>query len=226
MTDFRDLILAHRGKRICVMGGAGTLADELPQVKADVYISTNAHGCDLRPADYVLAMDEIHSRERVPMGPYLRARSEAPIISPHGYCDVRLKNWPQCPRFVLSGMVATWATWAMGAKVVILAGFDAYGGEAGYVNEARKIALDVHCPVRVVGGALQDVWPAYDPKERFGKYTPHGAIDALLGVAGEVRVRALKPCTVARIDLAKGEEIFAMRHEVAKLLRHRMVEEL
>ena len=226
MKDFRDLILAHRGKRICVMGGAGTLADELPQVKADVYISTNAHGCDLRPADYVLAMDEIHSRERVPMGPYLRARSEAPIISPHGYCDVRLKNWPQCPRFVLSGMVATWAAWAMGAKVVILAGFDAYGGESGYIDEARKIARDVHCPVRVVGGALQDVWPAYDPAERFGKYKPHAAIDGLLGVAGEVRVRALKPCTVARIDLAKGEEISAMRHEVARLLRHRMVVEV
>lgn len=226
MKDFRDLILAHKGKRICVMGGSGTLADELPQVKADVFISTNAHGVDLQPADYLLAMDEIHSRERVPMGTYLRARSDAPIISPHGYCDVRLKNWPQCPRFVLSGMVATWAAWAMGAKVVILAGFDAYGGEAGYVKEARKIALDVHCPVRVVGGALQDVWPAYDPAERFGKYTPHGAIDALLGVAGEVRVRALKPCTIARIDVAKGEEIFAMRHEVAKLLRHRMVEEL
>lgn len=223
MRDWRELILAHKGKRICIIGGKPL--DALPE--ADIYISTNAHGVDLVKPHYLLAMDENHHREKVPMGPYLRSRSDAPIISPHGYADFRLGHWPQHPRFVLSGMVATWAAWTMGAKVVILAGFDAYGGDAGYIDEARKIGRDVHCPVRVFqGGPLAKVWPEYDPAERFGKYKAHTAIDALRGIDGQIRVRALKPCTVGLVDLAKGQELTVMRIEVARLLKHRMVEEI
>lgn len=221
--DFRELILKHKGKRICVIGGAPI--KELPE--ADVYISTNAHGVSLVAPDYLLAMDETNDREKRPMGPFLRSKADAPIISPHGYADYRLGHWPQHPRFVLSGMVATWAAWAMGAKVVILAGCDGYGGDAGFVDEARKMARDVHCPVRVAGGGpLTAVWPEYDPGEKFGKYKPHSAIDGLRGIDGCIRVRAFKPCTVGRVELAKGQEMTAMRHEVASLLKHRMVEEI
>ncbi|KGQ19928.1 hypothetical protein LF41_2435 [Lysobacter dokdonensis DS-58] len=222
MRDFKELILAHKGKRICVMGG-GPLV--IP--KADVYISTNAHGVELQAPDYLLAMDEKNSREGKEMGAFLRAKSDAPIISPHGYADFRLGHWPQNPRFVLSGMIATWAAFAMGAKVVLLAGCDGYGGDPGYVDEARKIARDVKCPVRVVGGGpLTQVWPEYDAKERFGKYVPHSAIDGLLGVPGQIRIRARKACSVGYTDLVKGQEMSAMRHEVALLLKHRMVEEV
>jgi hypothetical protein len=222
MHDFRELILAHKGKRICVMGG-GPLV--VPQ--ADIYISTNAHGVEVQKPDYLLAMDERNSREGVEMGAFLRARSDAPIISPHPYANYRLGRWPQHPRFVLSGMIATWAAWAMGAKVVLLAGCDGYGGDPGYVDEARKIARDVYCPVRVVGGGpLTKVWPEYDPGERFGKYKPHSAIDGLKGLDGEIRIRALKPCSVGYTDLLKGQEFIAMRHDVARLLKHRMVEEV
>jgi hypothetical protein len=70
------------------------------------------------------------------------------------------------------------------------------------------------------------VWPQYDAKERFGKYKPHSAIDGLRGIDGRIRVRAFKPCTVGRVNLAKGREMTAMRHEVARLLKHRMVEEI
>jgi hypothetical protein len=227
MRDFRELILTHKGKRICVMGGAETLADELQKVEADVFVSTNAHGVNLQKPDYLLAMDERHSRHNnCPMGPWLRERSDAPIISPHGYADIRLGHWPQHPRFVLSGMVATWAAWAMGAKVVILAGFDAYGENPGYIEEARKIARDVHCPVRVVGGVLSKVWGLHDPDEKFGRYKPHSAIDGLLGIDGLIRCRARKPSTVGLVTYEKGAEFTAMRHEVARLLKHRMVEEV
>ena len=59
----------------------------------------------------------------------------------------------------------------MGAKVVCLAGMDGYA-DNDYTNEARKIARDVHCPVRVQQGSfLRGVWPVFDPAERFGKYT-------------------------------------------------------
>lgn len=44
MKDFRELILKHKGKKICVMGGADTLEEELKSVEADVYISTNEIG--------------------------------------------------------------------------------------------------------------------------------------------------------------------------------------
>ena len=223
MHDFRELILAHKGKRICVMGGAPNL--QIP--KADIYISTNAHGVDLQKPDYVLAMDEKHSKAGKEMGAFLRSKTDAPIISPHPYADYRLGKWPQHPRFVLSGMIATWAAWAMGAKVVLLAGCDGYGGDPGYVDEARKIDRDLHCPVRVVGGGpLTKVWPEYDSAERFGKYKPHSAIDGLKGLDGEIRIRAIKPCSVGYTDLAKGQEFIAMRHEVARLLKHRMVEEI
>ena len=130
MRDFRELILAHKGKRVCVIGG-GPLGD-IP--KADVYISANAHGVDRQRPHYVLAMDERHSKAGKEMGAFLRAKTDAPIISPHAYADFRLGQWPQCPRFVLSGMIATWAAWAMGAKVVLLAGCDGYGGDPGYVD--------------------------------------------------------------------------------------------
>ncbi len=223
MKDFRELILAHAGKRICVIGGAPV--DSLPE--ADVYISTNGHGVHLRQPDYLLAMDRRNSREHVAMEVWLRGKSDAPIISPHGYADYRLGNWPQNPRFVLSGMMATWMAFLMGAKVVILAGFDAYGGEAGYIEEARKIDRDVYCPVRVAGGGpLTKVWPQYEPEESFVSENTHSSIEGWQGKDGKILVRARKPCTVGLVDLAIGQEIVAMRHEVARLLKHRMVEEI
>lgn len=224
--DFRDAFLRHKGKRICVMGGAPSLEDDLKHVSADVYISANERGAALREPDYLLAMDESHRGTHESMGRYLRRHSSAPIISPHGYADIRLGQWPQQPRWVLSGMVAIWAAFVMGAKVVIVAGCDAFGGEPGYVDEARKIARDVHCPVRVVSGPLTEVWAPYDPAEKFGRYTPHTAISGWLGRDGKIEVRVRKPCTMAGIDRTPGEVLTAWRHEAHVLLKHRMIEEI
>lgn len=234
--DFNSLILKHKGKKICVMGGAGTLAEHLPQVDADLYISTNAHGVELQPPDYLLAMDEVNSREKCPMGPWLRSKCDAPIISPHAYADYQLMTWAgigstRTPRFVLSGMVATWAAFLMGAKVVILAGFDGYASDRpgkahGYGLEAAKMARDVHCPVRVVGGGLGDVWPAYDPDEKFGHYKPHPSINGWLGIDERVRIRVVKSCGVRGAERKPGDELVVMRHEVKAQLKHRMVVEV
>ena len=120
---------------------------------------------------------------------------------------------------------AAWAAYAMGAKVVVMAGMDGYA-DNDYSDEARKIARDIHCPVRVASGFLTGVWPAWDSAERFGKYTPHSAIDGLRGIDNSIRVRAVKPCKVGLIELERGQELPVMRHEVAKLLRHRMVVEV
>ena len=229
LRDFRELILAHKGKRVVVMGGGPSLAADLERIgtkSGDVVISTNGHGVDLRQPDYLLAIDHTHTGKAVPMGPYLRGKSDAPIISPHGFADYRLGFWPQSPRFVLSGLVAAWAGFAMGAKVVCMAGMDGYP-DNDYTDEARKVARDIHCPVRVMDASpLASVWPAFDPAEKFGKYTPHSSIDGLRGIDNRIRVRARKSCSVGLIELAKGQELTVMRHEVARLLKHRMVEEV
>jgi len=227
MNDFRELILKHKGKKICVMGGAPSLEEDLKSVEADIYISANAHGVEFIEPDYIVAMDERHSKHNdAPMGDWLRAKVSAPIISPHSYADYRLGHWPQHPRFVLSGMIATWAAWAMGAKVVILAGFDAYGGDDGYINEARKIAHDVPGNVRVVSGCLQQVWPAYDKAEKLGHYKPHPAIEALLGISGMIKCRVNKPTKVGLIEYKKGDIFTGLRHEVSRLIKHRMMTEI
>jgi hypothetical protein len=159
------------------------------------------------------------------MGAYLRQHSDAPIISPHAFADYRLGHWPEHPRWVLSGLIAAWAAWAMGAKVVVLAGMTGYP-DNDYTDEAQKIARDIHGPVRVASGFLQSVWPLWSSAERFGKYTPHSAIDGLRGIDGQIRIRVRKACTVGMVDLPPGAELTAYRHEVHKLLKHRMVEEL
>lgn len=228
LRDFRELILAHKGKRFIVMGGGPSLADDLDRLgkrPGDVVISTNGHGVALRAPDYLLAIDHTHTGTGVPMGRHLRALSAAPVISPHGFADYRLGFWPQSPRFVLSGLVAAWAGFAMGAKVVCLAGMDGYA-DNDYTGEARKVAADIHCPVRVASGFLRAVWPEWDAGERFGRYSPHTSIDGLRGIDNSIRVRARKPCTVGMVQLGKGDEMTGMRHEFARLLKHRMVEEI
>lgn len=224
--DFRELILQHKGKRFCVMGGAPSIADDLAAIDADVYISANGRGVEVRQPDYVLAMDEVHKTSKVSMGDHIRGFCTAPIISPHGYADVRLSQWPQHPRWVLSGMTAIWAAFVMGAKVVYVAGVDAYSGDPGYIDEARKIARDVHCPVRVASGPLVDVWQPIDAAEKFGRYTPHSAIDAWLQKDGRIRIRARRECPVNGVRLNPGDETDAWRHDVHRLLKHRMVEEV
>jgi hypothetical protein len=226
MKDFNELVLKHKGKRICIMGGAPSLEDDLCQIDADIYISTNAHGAHLQKPDYIFAMDEINTRLNVPMGGFLRELTDAPIISPRAYADYQLITWPQCPRDVLSGMVATWAAFMMGAKVVILAGMDAYDGKSGFVHEATKMARDVNCPVRVMSDSLAKVWPKYDPAEKFGRYTPHSSINGWLDVDEKVTIEVIKPTTIRTLLRKKGEQLTVMRHEVLNLLKHKMIKEV
>jgi hypothetical protein len=228
-VDFWDLVLAHRGKRIAVMGGAPSLTEHLAMgVEADVWISANHHGILKRKADYVLCMDEVmHEKGGIHLGQFIRQHSDAKIIAPYSWADRQMPTWPQCPRLVLSGMVATWAAFMMGAKVVYLLGMDAYGGTPGVVDEARKIGRDVFSPVRVVGGGpLTKVWPEYTAGERFGRYEPHSSINAWLEIDEKVTVEAIKPCDVRGRELARGERITVMRFEVLRQLKHRMLQEV
>lgn len=226
MKNFKELILKHKGKIICVMGGAASLESDLKKVNADIYISTNGHGLQFQTADYLLAMDETNRTHNMPMGKYLSQINSAPIISPRGYADYQLTNWPQAPRDVLSGMVATWAAFVMGAKCVVLAGMDAYGGDAGYVDEARKIARDVDCPVRVVSGSLAKIWEQYDQDEKFGRYSPAATIDRWLELTKDAQeYLVLKPTNVTGRALKKDDKVTLSPIDAARLLKHRMIKE-
>lgn len=228
MAEFNDLILAHRGKRICVMGGAPSLADHMAGLACDIVISVNAHGVSIRAPDYMLAMDMHYWGTEQPLLPYLRSKSDAPVINPEEWADYRLETWPGHPRrFVLSGMVAAWAAWAMGARVVLLAGMDGYSGAPSKLAHSTAAAELIKCPVRVVGGGpLTKFWPAYDPAERFGRYTPHPGIEGLRGVNNLVTLRATKPRTMCGADREAGEVFTAMRHDAAFWIKHRLAVEL
>jgi len=225
-NDFRRLVLKHRGKRIVVMGGAPTLADEIKGLTADVWISANEHGAKLRPVDYVVAMDETHGDLKVPMRDVVRKYTDAPIIGPWPHNDCFLTTWPRAPRKGLSGMQAVWVAWMMGAHPVILAGFDCYGGQARTIADGKSTAEHVKGPVRVVGGPLTKVWPQYRKAERIGKYTEHSALRGMLGVEENIRIVVRKPTTIRRQLWPKGAELTVARHEVHRLLHHRMVEEI
>jgi hypothetical protein len=222
---FNDLILSQKGKRICIMGGADSLAVDLEQIQADVYISTNGHGSNFVPPDYVLAMDETHQTRQIPMLQAIREATDAPIISPRGYADYQLASWPQAPRDVLSGMVAAWAAFVMGAKVVILTGMNGYK-DKNYVFESSKMARDIHCPVRVVSDELSGIWPMYDPSEKFGRYKPHPSINAWLEVDEMTTIEVLKATQIRGVDVKPGDKMPMMRHQALRLLKHKMVREV
>ncbi len=220
---FRDLALKHPGARICVTGGGPTLAAEVAEARADVWISANEHGAKLRKVDYVLAMDDKHTDTRKSMQEHLRQFTDAPIIGPWPWCEYVLNDWPKCPRKMLSGAVGAWAAWAMGAHPVILAGMDCYGGRNDYVEQFQAMR-EIVGAVKVIGGPLGRLWTR---KQAFGPWDQQERIqEAFKAPAGEIRIRVLKPANVRGHPWPKGAEMLVLKHEVDRLLRHRMVKEI
>jgi hypothetical protein len=223
---FDDIVLSQKGKRICVMGGSESLVGDLKSISADIYISTNGHGAELVKPTYVVAMDQRHSVTDEYMGDRIRSKTGAPIISPRDYADISLTNWPQYPRDILSGVMAAWVSFMLGAKVVILAGMDGYK-DKGFIHEYQKIARDIKCPVRVMSGELAHIWPLYRENERF-RFEEHSSIKGWLGADADIQVEVLKPTTVYGLLRKKGDTFKARRHdsEIEILLMHKMLAEL
>jgi len=223
---FDDLILAHEGARIVVMGGSSSLAADIDGLDADVWLSANEHGAKLRAVDYLVAMDHEHGGLLRPMDQVLRQYSDAPIISPERYGDIHPYGWPGAPRRIYTGLVAAWIAYMMGARVVILAGFDGYGGQPGYRRKARLFEQGIPVPVREVGGRI-GVWPAYDSNERF-RFRLAPQIETFLGGDGWTWVEAVKPTTLADGPLAAGERRHTRRDapHVRTLLQHGVLREI
>jgi hypothetical protein len=156
----------HAGASICVMGCGPSLAADIERVRADVWISVNQHGAALRHVDYVVALDDKHDQLHRPMRDVIRDHTAAPIIAPHPWADVRLADWPLSVN--LSGPVACWVAALMGARQIVLAGFDCYGGKErvvmqhrSYVDYIATTGLPARDKVRVVSGPLRAIYQAY-----------------------------------------------------------------
>src|SRR6185369_11887995 len=141
---------------------------DLERVKADIWISVNEHGAKLRPVDYVVAMDNQHTKLGVMMLGHIRAHTAAPIIGPWHWNDWQLTNWPGMPSMPLSGVIASWVAYLLGGHPVIMAGFDCYGGRK--VGQHRLIEPHIKAEVRVVSGPLVGLFKQYDPAEVFPEF--------------------------------------------------------
>jgi hypothetical protein len=225
-----DLVMRHRGARICLMGGGPTLADDLNRVDADVFISINAHGARLQQPDYLLAMDAVHGGTKEEMGRYLRARSDAPIIGPWFWCDFHITAWPLSPRFLLSGVVATWVAYLMGAHPIILAGFDCYSKMDGSADgntmaQHRDYLPFVKAQVRVASGPLTKFYPAFDPDERMPAYEPPDVLrDERL--RDEVKVRVARAVEIRGHEWPVGTVLTLPRHEIKRQIKHKSLVEI
>ncbi len=217
--------MKHRGARICVMGGGPTLPGDAEQVEADIWISANEHGAKVRPVDYVLAMDNLHTTLNVQMEGHIRQHTDAPIIGPWHWCDYGLTTYPLSPRLLLSGVIASWAAYLMGAHPVILAGFDCYGGTPRSVNQHKDYVPHVKCEVRVVSGPLAQFWPLYRRDECFGEYEPPDVFGEVEMTHG-VKVRVIKPVEVRGHAWPVGTVLHVPRHEVWRQIKHRSLAEV
>jgi hypothetical protein len=225
LRSFGELVMKHRGARICVMGGGPTLASDIDKVDADIWISSNEHGAKLHKVDYVLAMDNEHTVLRVPMQGHIRPHTKAPIVGPWHWCDYGLTTYPLAPRLLLSGVIASWAAYLMGAHPVILAGFGCYDGSPRAVNQHKDYVPHVKCAVRVVSGPLLAFWPAYRKGEKFAEYVPPDVFGEVEMTHG-VKVKVIKPVEVRGHQWPVGTVLNVPRHEVWRQIKHRSLAEV
>jgi hypothetical protein len=224
LKSFGELVMRHKGARICVMGGGPNLASDIEKVDADIWISSNQHGAKLHEVDYVLAMDNEHTVLKVPMEGVIRQHTKAPIIGPWHWCDYGLTTYPLAPRLLLSGVIASWAAHMMGAHPVILAGFDCYGGTPRSVNQHGDYVPHLkQCQVRVVSGPLLKFWKQYDREEAMPGYVPP---DVFVESEHGVRVRVVKPVEIRGRTWPVGSVLHVPKAEVWRQIKHRSLEEL
>lgn len=217
-----DLIMAHAGKRICVMGGSKSLDSDLERVKADIWISVNDHGAKRRPVDYIVCMDNIHTGNKREMRHFLRLASDAPVISPWHWGQYQICQWPEYPYLFNSGVIASWVAGLMGGHPVILAGFDCYGGDRRIMDMHRKFIPHIKSEVRVVSGPLVGMFPQYDPKEKRGKFVK----PEIFGPAreGQIKVRIVAPFEYRGYKWPLGTVLTVAEWEVRRQIKHKSLE--
>jgi hypothetical protein len=216
-----DLVMKHKGQRICVMGGGPSLEADLQNVKADIWISVNEHGAKVRPVDYVVAMDTTHTSLHKDMKGHIRQFTHAPIIGPWSSCEYQVLKWPLAPKFMLSGVVATWVASMMGAHPVILAGFDCYGGDEKTIRQHQQYKEHVTADVRVCSGPLVGMYEQYRPTERRKAYKSPEGMDIEKLRDGEIVVKVIKPFEFRGKTWHPGSLLRVAEYEVRMQLKHK-----
>lgn len=217
-----DLIMKHKGKKICLMGGAKSLASDLEKVDADIYISINNHGAKLREVDYIVCMDNVHTGNKQEMRHFLREFSDAPVISPWHWGQYQMLRWPDYPYLFNSGVIGSWIAYLMGAHPIIFAGFDCYGGDKRIIGMHETFVKHNQCECRVVSGPLLQLYPAYDPKEKFKRFkTPE-----IFGPATEgfIKVRVRAYFEYRGYVWPIGTELTVSEYEVRRQIKHKSIE--
>ena len=226
--DFRDLVLSRVGKRAIILGGGPSLERDIERLNVtdgDLVLSCNGHGAHHRH-DYAIAIDCTHTALNVPMRDHIRSKTDAPIIAPHSWADVMLGDYPLAPAKTMTGLVAIWAAYAMGASVICPCGFDGYPNQ-DYKEMARKVAMEVKSKVHAQpDSVVADVFDTAESAEAPAEFTPDTAISNIKACDGTVRVRCRKPCKVGMFDLQKGDEATVYRVEARLQLKHKMIEEI
>jgi|GEM_PF-2705633 len=225
LRSFGELVMRHRGARICVMGGGPSLADDIARVEADIWISANQHGAALRPVDYVVAMDNLHTVHKDPMRGIIRQFTDAPIIGPWHWCDYGITNYPLAPRLMFTGVVAQWVASMLGAHPVIMAGYGCYGGTHRTLGQHKEYAQFLGCAVRVVSGPLLDVWPAYDAEEVLPQYVAPSVFD-FKEVEHGITIKVIKPVEIRGVEYPVGTVLRIPKAEVWRQLKHRSLMEV
>lgn len=225
LRSFGELVMKHKGARICVMGGGPNLASDIAQVEADVWISANQHGAALRPVDYVVAMDNLHTIHRVLMLDIIREHTDAPIIGPWHWCDYGITNYPLAPRLMFTGIVAHWLAGMMGGHPVILAGYDCYGGTHRTFSHHKEYVPHMQMShVRVVSGPLRAVWPTYAADEKFDPYVVPETLD--IEQEHGVTVKVVKPVPIRGVEYPVGTILRVPKAEIWRQLKHRSLAEV
>lgn len=222
VSPLSDLIMAHAGKSICIMGGGKSLDDDLKQVKADIYISVNEHGAKRRPVDYIVCMDDKHTGNREWMRNYLKRYSDAPVISPWHWGKYQICRWPDYPYLFNSGVIASWVAYLMGAHPIIFAGFDCYGGQKRIMEMHNKFIKHNNCECRVVSGCLQEYYKAYNKAELFNEYVVPDIFGEAL--AGQVKVKVVAPFEYRGYQWPMGTILTVSAHEVRLQIKHKSLE--
>jgi hypothetical protein len=228
LKSFGELVMCHKGARICVMGGGPSLLGDLEVLdgKADVWISVNDHGAKVRSVDYAIAMDNLHTTKHVLMDSLIRPLTNAPIIGPWQWCDYALTDYPLNPRMLFTGVVATWAASLMGAHPVILAGFDCTGHAKRSIEQHREYAAKfVTGKVRAISGPLTEVWGRYHADDVLGDYTPPDVLDYANRTNG-VLVRVRKPVDIRGGTYPVGSLLRVPKAEVWRQIKHRSLVEV
>ncbi len=124
-----ELARRAKGKPILVVGGGPSLTTDLRALRrSDCFtISCNEHAFrpEMMRVDLVVAVDDVHQREKRPMREFL-AEFGAPVCAPYDWADYK---FPDCVATGNSGLAAAGIACLLGGVPIYVAGMDTLENE-------------------------------------------------------------------------------------------------